>query len=58
MYLGDVVIVLGGCPTTVRDRLRVPLGAGRDQVATRATPEFVALRSRVFSQIRDDAVAP
>jgi NitT/TauT family transport system ATP-binding protein len=52
VYLGDVVIVLSGSPACVDDCLPIPLGSGRDQVTTKARPEFVELRSRVMRKIR------
>jgi NitT/TauT family transport system ATP-binding protein len=52
VYLGDVVVVLSGTPTCVDEQLRVPLGSGRDQVHTKARPEFLELRSRVMAKIR------
>jgi NitT/TauT family transport system ATP-binding protein len=52
VYLGDVVVVLSGTPTCVDEQLRVPLGSCRDQVHTKARPEFLELRSRVMAKIR------
>ncbi|MGI8680406.1 MAG: ABC transporter ATP-binding protein [Jatrophihabitans sp.] len=56
VYLGDEVVVLSGSPTCVRDRITVPLGAERDQLSTKALPEFTALRTRVLQLLRTDAV--
>jgi NitT/TauT family transport system ATP-binding protein len=61
VYLGDRVIVLGGKPATVVDDLDVDLGAGRDQIETRADPRFAELRTRVLTRIRggnDSSVRP
>ena len=52
VYLGDLVVVLSGSPTRVDQLLPVPLGSRRDQVATKAQPEFVELRSLVMSRIK------
>ena len=52
VYLGDTVVVLSGTPTRVDERLPVPLGPGRDQVSTKARPEFVKLRSTVMAKIQ------
>jgi NitT/TauT family transport system ATP-binding protein len=52
IYLGDEVAVLSGCPTRVGDRIRIELGADRDQLSTKALPEFTALRTRVLTLIR------
>ncbi len=54
VYLGDEVVVLSGTPTRVRERIRVELGPERDQLATKALPEFAALRTRVLRLIRGD----
>jgi NitT/TauT family transport system ATP-binding protein len=52
VYLGDVVLVLGGTPTRVEARLPVGLGPDRDQIRTKAEPEFLAIRSHVLAKIR------
>ena len=54
VYLGDEVVVLSGSPTRVCERLEVDLGTERDQLATKARPEFVALRTRVLGLIRGE----
>ncbi|MGC0362367.1 ABC-type nitrate/sulfonate/bicarbonate transport system ATPase subunit [Rhodococcus sp. 27YEA15] len=57
VYLGDEVVVLSGSPTRVRDRIRVDteLGSERDQIATKALPEFGVLRSQVMTLIHESA---
>jgi len=52
VYLGDVVLVLGGSPTRVEARLPVGLGPDRDQIRTKAEPEFLEIRSHVLAKIR------
>jgi len=52
VYLGDVVVVLGGSPTRVEARLQVCLGPDRDQILTKAEPEFLKIRSHVLAKIR------
>jgi len=52
VYLADRVIVLKGRPATVARELEVPLGPERDQLTTKARPEFVDLRSAVLAEIR------
>ena len=47
VYLGDRVLVLSSAPTTVVDTLKVDLPRERDQIITRASVEFVRLRSEV-----------
>ncbi|SDU79090.1 ABC transporter ATP-binding protein [Jiangella alkaliphila] len=55
IYLADTVVVLGGSPAVVVDTIRVPFGPGRDQLRTRALPEFAQLRARVHAQIHSAA---
>jgi NitT/TauT family transport system ATP-binding protein len=52
VYLGERVAVLSHRPTTVRTELEVPLDYPRDQLTTRALPEFVELRTRVLAMIQ------
>jgi NitT/TauT family transport system ATP-binding protein len=52
VYLGERVAVLSHRPTTVRTELEVPLPYPRDQLTTRALPEFVELRTRVLKLIQ------
>jgi NitT/TauT family transport system ATP-binding protein len=52
VYLADRVVVLNGRPATVTRELEVPLGRGRDQLSTKARPEFVGLRTEVLAEIR------
>jgi NitT/TauT family transport system ATP-binding protein len=47
VYLGDRVLVLSESPMTVVDTLKVDLPRERDQIITRASIEFVRLRSEV-----------
>lgn len=51
IYMADRVFVLGPSPTAVRRTLAVDLPRPRDQVATKALPEFAALRSEVYSLV-------
>ena len=52
VYLADRVLVLSSPPTTVSAVLPVPLLRPRDQIETRASPGFVALRAEVARQLR------
>jgi NitT/TauT family transport system ATP-binding protein len=52
VYLGERVVVLTNKPTVVREELTVDLPAERDQVATKALPEFTQTRSHVYNLIR------
>jgi NitT/TauT family transport system ATP-binding protein len=54
VYLGNRVVVLSGRPTTVRETLTVDLPFPRDQVSTKATPEFVRMRTEVSRLIRSE----
>jgi NitT/TauT family transport system ATP-binding protein len=52
VYLGDRVLVLSESPTTVVETLKVDLPGERDQIITRASVEFVRLRSEVARQLK------
>lgn len=54
VYLSDRVLVLSGRPATVAEIIDVPLGEGRDQITTKARPEFAELRSRVYRLIKQE----
>ncbi|MBW4721151.1 ABC transporter ATP-binding protein [Saccharothrix obliqua] len=47
VYLGDRILVLSGSPASVVADLRVDLPAPREQIATRESEAFVALRGEV-----------
>lgn len=57
VYLSDRVVVLGKRPARVTRILEVPFGTARDQITTRATPEFSELRTEVMSLIRQASQA-
>ncbi len=57
VYLADRVIVLSGSPCTILREIAVDLPAERDQIATKALPEFVELRSSVARLIRRPGAA-
>jgi NitT/TauT family transport system ATP-binding protein len=52
VYLADRVLVLSGSPSRVIDEVVVDLPPERDQIATKALPRFVELRSHVAAQVR------
>jgi NitT/TauT family transport system ATP-binding protein len=54
VYLGDRIIVLRHRPTGVKEIIDVPLARPRDQLETKATPEFQELRARVFTLIKSE----
>lgn len=53
VYLADRVIVLSGAPTSVTENLVVDLPRPRDQVKTKALPEYADLRNHVFRLIQE-----
>ena len=52
VYLGQRVLVLSKSPTVVQSDLTIDLPAERDQLSTRASPRFAALRSEIYRQIQ------
>jgi NitT/TauT family transport system ATP-binding protein len=52
VYLADRVLVLSTAPTTVVETLKVDLPRERDQITTRASSQFVHLRSEVARLLR------
>jgi NitT/TauT family transport system ATP-binding protein len=55
VYLADRVLVLSGSPSHVTAEIPVPIPRPRDQIETKAAPEFVALRADVARLIREAA---
>lgn len=53
VYLSDRIVAIGNKPATVLEILTVELPEPRDQITTRALPEFAQLRSRALSLIRN-----
>jgi len=53
IYLADRVVVLRRSPGGILTELQVRLSAKRDQIATKAAPDFVAMRREVAQHIRD-----
>ena len=54
VYLGDRILVLTARPTVLAELVEVDLPRPRDQVETKALPEFAQLRARVYRAIRRD----
>jgi NitT/TauT family transport system ATP-binding protein len=52
VYLSDRVIALTHSPTEVKEEIAVPLPRPRDQIATKAMPDFARLRSHVYRLIK------
>jgi NitT/TauT family transport system ATP-binding protein len=57
VYEADRVIVLTQRPTGIRKVLKVDLPKPRDQIITKALPEFVRLRTEVLKLIKDEPKA-
>ncbi len=59
VYMSDRVVVLSRPPSTVSEILPVELPTPRDQIETKALPEFASLRARVYEEImQGQAKAP
>ncbi|TDP95423.1 NitT/TauT family transport system ATP-binding protein [Leucobacter luti] len=56
VYLSDRVVVLGHRPAVVTRSIDIELPAPRDQITTRALPEFAELRTEIFELIRAGAI--
>lgn len=52
VYLSDHVVALSGSPAYVAEIVGVPLGATRDQIATKSLPEFAEIRAHVHNLVR------
>jgi NitT/TauT family transport system ATP-binding protein len=52
VYLADKVLVISGSPATVAALIPVSFEGKRDQITTKATPEFARLRSEVYGLIK------
>jgi len=52
VYLGERVIVLSGRPTVVKKEVDIPLPYPRDQLDTRALPDFIRLRTDILAMIQ------
>ena len=52
VYLSDRVVVLGERPAKVTRIIDVDFGGVRDQITTRARPEFAEFRTEIFELIR------
>lgn len=51
IYLADRIVVLSGSPSRVREIVDVPLGREREQIATRASDEFLTLRRHLLDLV-------
>jgi NitT/TauT family transport system ATP-binding protein len=57
VYLADRIVVLTASPARVKETVDVDLPRPRDQVRTRALPEFAELRGRIFASVKAEAGA-
>jgi ABC-type nitrate/sulfonate/bicarbonate transport system ATPase subunit len=53
IYLGDRVIALTSDPGTIAESVAIDLPRPRDQLTTRASPEFLAHRQRLFLLLQE-----
>lgn len=52
VYLGNRVLVLAGSPATLKFELEVPLDEPRNQISTKESSEFLALRRLVYNDLK------
>jgi NitT/TauT family transport system ATP-binding protein len=57
VYLSDRIIVLSGRPATVALEIPVDLPRPRDHLTTKEAPEYLEVRHRVLTALRDDVDA-
>lgn len=57
IYLADRILVLSSRPTRVIEDIQVPIGRPRNQIDTKALPEYQALRERIYGLIQGPAVS-
>ncbi|MBX6328939.1 MAG: ABC transporter ATP-binding protein [Pseudolabrys sp.] len=55
VFMADKVVVLSARPTHVVEEIAIDLPRPRDQLATKETPEFLHLRHRVYTLVRQQA---
>jgi len=55
IYLGNRVLVLTARPTVIKESVSIDLPTERDQIATKALPDFAQLRAHIYSLIRRPA---
>ena len=51
IYMSDRVVVMTKSPSRIRDDVTIDLPWPRDQLETKALPEFATLRARVYNEI-------
>ena len=55
VFMADKVVVLSTRPARVVEEIEIDLPRPRDQLATKETPEFLRLRHRVYTLVRQQA---
>lgn len=55
VFMADMVVVLSTRPARVVEQIEIDLPRPRDQLATKETPEFLRLRHRVYTLVRQQA---
>jgi NitT/TauT family transport system ATP-binding protein len=55
IYLGDRVLVLTTRPTMLKESVSIDLPRERDQIVTKALPDFAQLRAHIYALIRRPA---
>jgi NitT/TauT family transport system ATP-binding protein len=55
VFMADKVVVLSMRPARVVEEIDIDLPRPRDQLATKETPEFLRLRHRVYTLVRQQA---
>ena len=58
VYLADRILVLAGKPGRIADLIEVALPSPRDQISTKAEPEFATLRARAYTLIKQGGNVP
>jgi len=54
VFMADRIVVLSSRPARVVEDIAVRLSRPRDQLATKESPEFLQLRHRVFTAVREE----
>jgi NitT/TauT family transport system ATP-binding protein len=54
VFMADRIVVLSTRPARVVEDIPVPLDRPRDQLATKESQEFLQLRHRVFTAVRQE----
>ena len=55
VFMADKVVVLSTRPASVVEEIAIDLPRPRDQLTTKETPEFLHLRHKVYTLVRQQA---